>query len=106
MGAVDAAPGRGARHGLRVPGRKPGKRQGLPVPGLALVHLLEQAHEVVGVLFLHREDALEHPLGGRVLVADVVDHLAIAVDRDALRDEIFLDHVDQVLALDVFRVAA
>ena len=48
----------------------------------------------------------EHALGGGVLVADVVDHLAVTVDRDALGDEVLLDHVDQVLSLDVFRVTA
>ncbi len=96
MGAVDAAPGRRARHGLITP----------PPRAVYLSISSSRPDEVVGVLFLHREDALEHALGGRVLVADVVDHLAIAVDRDALGDEVFLDHVDQVLALDVFRVAA
>jgi hypothetical protein len=50
-------------------------------PGLAL---LEQADQVVGVLLLHRENPLKHALGGSVLVADVLDHLAIAVDCDVL----------------------
>ena len=30
-----------------------------------------------------------------VLVAEVADHLAVAVDRDALGDQVFLDHVDE-----------
>src|SRR3546814_19363629 len=40
--------------------------------------------EFVRVLLLLREDFLEDALGGGVALADVVDHLAIAVDRDAL----------------------
>src|SRR5690348_1689601 len=57
---------------------------------------VQQVLHVVGVLFLLGEDVLEHALGGGVAVADVVDHLAIAVDRDALGDEILADHVAQV----------
>src|SRR3546814_12423932 len=40
--------------------------------------------EFVRVLLLLREDFLEDALGGGVALADVVDHLEIAVDRDAL----------------------
>ena len=36
------------------------------------------------MLFLHREDALEHALGGGVLIADVLEHLAVTVDGNAL----------------------
>ena len=39
-------------------------------------------------------------------VAEVPDPLAIGVDRDALGDEILLDHVDQVSPRHVFRMAA
>jgi hypothetical protein len=70
------------------------------------LRLLEHADQFVGVFLLHREDSLEHAFDRRVLVADVLDHLAVAVDRDALGDQVFLDHVDQVLTLDVLGVAA
>ncbi len=40
------------------------------------------------------------------LVAQVADDLAIAVDGDALGDQVFLDHVGQRVALDVLGVAA
>ena len=45
-------------------------------PLLLRVHRLQQAREILGVLLFHREDALEHPARGRILVADVRDHLA------------------------------
>src|SRR3546814_2600589 len=45
---------------------------------------VQQIREFVRVLLLLREDFLEDALGGGVALADVVDHLAIAVDRDAL----------------------
>src|SRR3546814_742802 len=45
---------------------------------------VQQIRELVRVLLLLREDFLEDALGGGVALADVVDHLAIAVDRDAL----------------------
>src|SRR3546814_12981874 len=45
---------------------------------------VQQIREFVRVLRLLREDFLEDALGGGVALADVVDHLAIAVDRDAL----------------------
>src|SRR6187431_637385 len=44
----------------------------------------QEVREVVRVLFLDRQDAFEHPLGRGVVVADVVDHRAVAVDGDAL----------------------
>ena len=41
-----------------------------------------------------------------VVLAEVADHLAVAVDGDALGDEVLLDHVEQGRALDVLGVAA
>src|SRR5436190_577358 len=67
---------------------------------------LEEARQVVGVLFLFSEDLLQHASRGGILFAEVADHLAIAVDGDALGDEVFLDHVLERVALDVFGVAA
>src|SRR5262249_4338457 len=51
-----------------------------------------QRLHVLGVLFLDGEDAFEHALRRRVAIADVVDDLAIAVDGDALGDEVLFDH--------------
>src|SRR5438876_1019149 len=63
----------------------------------------EQVVHVVRVLLLLREDPFEqHPCGG-IPVAEVAHHLAVGLDGDALGDQIFLDHVDQVLALGVLR---
>src|SRR3546814_1955057 len=49
---------------------------------------VQQIRELVRVLLLLREDLFEDALGGGVALADVVDHLAIAVDCDALGNEI------------------
>src|SRR5438128_175248 len=63
----------------------------------------EQVVHVVRMLLLLREDPFEeHPCGG-IPVAEVAHHLAVGLDGDALGDQIFLDHVDQVLALGVLR---
>src|SRR6266481_5427170 len=63
----------------------------------------EQVVHVVRVLLLLREDPFEEHPGGRIPVAEVAHHLAVGLDGDALGDQIFLDHVDQVLSLDVLR---
>src|SRR5689334_210147 len=44
----------------------------------------QEGGEVLGMLLLAREDVLEHPPGGRIVVADEADRLAVAVDGDAL----------------------
>ena len=58
------------------------------------------------MLLLDGEDPLEHSPRGWIVVAEVSDHLTIAVDGDALRDEIFLDHVRERFAFDVLGVTA
>jgi hypothetical protein len=68
--------------------------------------LFQQRVHVLGVFLLHRQDALQHAARGGIVGADVGDHLAVAVDRDAFGDQILLDHVDDVLALDVVRMTA
>ena len=65
---------------------------------------MHEADEVVGVLFLGREDRFHQPARGRVLLSDVLRDLAIALDRDALGDEILADHVLEAAAFDVLRV--
>src|SRR5438132_8064173 len=63
----------------------------------------EEVVHVVRVLLLLREDPLEKYPGSRIPVAEVAHHLTVGLDGHALGDQIFLDHVDQVLALDVLR---
>src|SRR5581483_2691174 len=48
----------------------------------------------------------EQAPGGRIVLAEVIDHLAVAVDGDAFGDQVFLDHVRERVAFDVLRVAA
>ena len=66
----------------------------------------EQIVHVVGVVLFLREDALEHHARGRVLVGEVAHQLAVVLARDALRDEVLLDHVDELLGAAVFGCGA
>src|SRR3954464_300675 len=61
-----------------------------------LRHILEQVDEVFGVLFFLGQDRLHEPARRRILRADVLDHLAIAFDRDALGEQIGLEHLPEV----------
>src|SRR5262249_40674569 len=56
-------------------------------------HALQERREIVRVLLFLRQDLLEQAPRGRIVLAEVVDHLAIAVDGDPLGDQVFLDHV-------------
>jgi len=46
----------------------------------------------------------EHPPSRRVVVPEIGHHLSVAVDGDSLRNEIFLDHVDQGRALEILGI--
>src|SRR4051794_40305270 len=72
----------------------------------ASAHLVQEAEQVVGMLLLDREDPLEHPAGGDVLVSEPADDLAVGLDSYALRDQVLLDHLEERRTLDVLRVAA
>ena len=66
----------------------------------------EQVVHVVRMLLLLRQNPFEEHPGGRIPVAEVAHHLAVGLDGDALGNQIFLDHVDQSIALDVFSMTA
>src|SRR3989442_638885 len=66
----------------------------------------EDRHQVVGVLLFLRQDLFQHAPRGRILVAEVGDHLAVAVDGDPLGDQVLLDHLLERAAFDVLGVAA
>ena len=68
--------------------------------------VLEQVGEVVGVLLFLGQDLLHQPARVGSSVAQVGDDLAVAVDRDALGDQVFLDHVLERVAFDVLGMAA
>jgi hypothetical protein len=77
---------------------------------LASFPLLRESHQqigqLVGVLLFHGQDLLHHATRGRVLISEVLDEVAVAVDGDSFRHEIFLDHAHQRIALDILGVAA
>src|SRR4029079_12232100 len=54
--------------------------------------VLQQVDEIVRVFLLDRENFFEHATRRWVAVTEVADHLAIALDRDALGVEIRLGH--------------
>src|SRR5262245_25979312 len=58
---------------------------------------------VIRVLFLLCQNPFEQHTRGWILVAKIPDHLAIGLDRNPLRYQIFLDHFDQIVALDILR---
>ena len=40
------------------------------------------------MLFLHGEDGFHQTSGGGIVVAKIIDHIAVAIDGDTLRDQI------------------
>ena len=56
----------------------------------ASVHCFQQIHQIVGVLFFHRQDVFQHAPRRRIIIPEVINHLAIAVDGDAFGNEVFL----------------
>ena len=63
----------------------------------------EQIVHVVRVLFLLRQNPLEQHARGHILVAEMAHHIPVRLDGDALGNQIFFDHVDQVLTLNILR---
>jgi hypothetical protein len=63
----------------------------------------QQVVHVVRVLFLLRQNPLEQHARGHILVAEMAHHIPVRLDGDALGNQIFFDHVDQVLTLDILR---
>src|SRR5215203_4182651 len=56
-----------------------------------LFQTVHEAHQIVGVLLFGREYLFHEAPRRRIFVADVLGHLAVALDRDALRDQVFAD---------------
>ena len=55
----------------------------------------EEVGEFVRMLLLDGKNTFQHSPRGRVLVTQVADEVAIAVDRDSLGDEILPHHSGQ-----------
>src|SRR5688572_11143240 len=51
-------------------------------------HGLEEARQVVGVLFLHLQDVLDQPPRGRIVVAEPADDLGVGLDGDPLGHQV------------------
>jgi len=63
----------------------------------------EEVVHIIGMFFLDAQDALQHCPGAAIAVAEIADQLAVMIDRNALGDQIFLDHVHQIFAFDILR---
>ena len=61
----------------------------------------KQIVHIVGMLLFLHENTLHHYPGGWILVGKVPDKFAIVLTRNALCNQVFLDHVDQVPRIDI-----
>src|SRR5262245_18297787 len=90
------------------PGRPPATAAllGRPVPGeRLLIERGDDAGQLFCVLLLFRQDLLKQAPGGRVIVPEVADDLAVGADGDPLGDEVLLYHFKKRSSLHVLRVA-
>ena len=86
-------------------GDVPAAQELAPSISFSARRLLEQVRQVVGVLFFRSENPFEHAARRRIVVAQVLDHLPVALDRDPLGDEVLANHLLHGLAQTVFGVA-
>src|ERR1700722_2821815 len=64
----------------------------------------EEVVDLVSMLLFLSQDGLEEAPGRGVVIADVADDLAVSVDRDALCNQVLLEHFDECRARNVLRV--
>jgi hypothetical protein len=69
-------------------------------------NLYQQANQVFGVFFFHSQNPFEHAPRSWIVGIDVVEHPALAIDGYSSGDQVFLDQIDQRVALNVFRMAS
>ena len=91
---ADKAPA--SRAGFSSPARARAVRW-RAVPGLYLLgaEFLQKTDQIVSMLFFHGENPFHQPPGRGVLVAKVIDHITVAIDGDALGDQVFFNNVEQ-----------
>jgi hypothetical protein len=53
----------------------------------------QQIRHLFGMFLFHGKDGFQHAPGSGILLAQLPDRLAIAVDGDAFRYQIFLEHI-------------
>lgn len=80
-------------------------RDGASHIGVQPLLRLEECQEIICVFFLHGKNVFDEPSGCHILVTEPTDDLGVGVDCDALRNEILLDHVHEIVARDVFGMA-
>lgn len=65
----------------------------------------KQIRQLVGMLFLHRQNHLQQVAGRRVPVSERLNQFTIAIDCDAFGHQVLIDHVYQGRAGHIFGVA-
>src|SRR5882724_2774515 len=71
-----------------------------------LFDISQETHEIVSVLFFDCENRLHQSPGRWIVITEILNDVAIAIDGDAFGDQIFFDHIRQRFALNVFSVTA
>ena len=57
--------------------------------------LLQEAGQVLGMLFFLRKNPLQYFTSRGIIRADIGDHFTITVDRDPFGNQVFRDHLHQ-----------
>jgi len=87
--------GAACRYGFGVSSwntKKPGDQPWLFGLSQSQSQAVENIRHVVGVFFFLSQNVFENTAGGWVFVANVLDDFAIAIDRDALGNQVFHHH--------------
>src|SRR5215813_2648110 len=63
----------------------------------------KQVMHIIRVLLLLGQNTLQKHTRRRVVIAKITDHLAVRLNGHPLRNQIFLDHFNQIVTLNVFR---
>ena len=58
------------------------------------------------MLFFHGKNGFQQPARGRILVIQILNKGPVTVDGDAFRNQVFLDHIEQRRAFQVFSMTA
>src|SRR5262245_58001147 len=66
----------------------------------------EQTDQIIGMLFFHGENAFEHAPSSGVVIAEIGNYLAIAINGNPFCHQIFLDHINKRVAFDILCMAA
>src|SRR5205085_12679061 len=67
---------------------------------------LQQSLEIFGVLFLVGQNLFHDAPARRIVIAQITDDLAVGINSDPFRNQIFTNHIQERIALHVLRMTA